>query len=153
MGMENKESYLEFVSSESYKHQIDVWSKTYNISREKIELFYDFLISLYDLVNNTYLGEDFLQSEEEQRSHFTWCWDKTIDSFNKEKIFFKERDSCYEYFWNFFLEAYYFAQFDGNHVRIGEYFYKLFDFKHRKTRSELDMLTEIYKMFEQNLKK
>ena len=27
------------------------------------------------------------------------------------------------------------------------------DFKYRKTRSELDMLTEIYKLFEQNLKK
>ena len=151
--MENKEGYLEFVHSESYKNQIDVWYRAYNISREKTELFYDFLKSLYDLLQETYLGEEVTQKEEDQKNHFTWCWDKTIENFNKEKIFFKERGNCYEYCWNFFLEAYYYAQLYDNQIRIGEYFYKLFDFDHRKTRSELDMLTEIYKLFEQNLKK
>ena len=38
--MENKESYLEFISSESYRQQIDIWYKAYNISREKLNLFY-----------------------------------------------------------------------------------------------------------------
>lgn len=151
--MENKEGYLQFISSESYKHQIDIWYKAYNISREKTELFHDFLVSLYDLVDETFLGADVLESEENQKNHFTWCWDKTIDNFNKEKIFFKERGENYEYFWSFFLEAYYFNQMDGQTIRIRDYFYKLFDFKHRKTRSELDMLTEIYKLFDINLKK
>jgi hypothetical protein len=151
--MENKESYLEFVSSESYKHQIDIWYKAYNISREKTDLFYDFVTSLYELIDETFLGADVLQSEDDQRNHFTWCWNATIENFNKEKIYFKEKGNHYEYFWNFFLEAYYFEQLDGNIIRIREYFYKLFDFKYRKTRSELDMLTEIYKLFEQNLKK
>ncbi len=151
--MENKESYLGFISSESYKHQIDIWYRAYNISREKIELFHDFLISLYDLVTETYLGVDVIETEEDQKNHFTWCWDKTIESFNKEKIYFKERGNFFEYFWNFFLEAYYYQQIDNKPVRISEYFDKLFKFKYRKTRSELDMLTEIYKLFDQNLKK
>ncbi len=151
--MENKESYLGFISSESYKHQIDVWYRAYNISREKIELFHDFLISLYDLVSETYLGTDVIITEEDQRSHFIWCWDKTIENFNKEKIFFKDRGSFFEYFWNFFFEAYYYQQTENRPVRITEYFDKLFNFKYRKSRSELDMLTEIYKLFELNLKK
>ena len=151
--MENKESYLEFVSSESYKQQIDIWHKAYNISREKTNLFYDFLVSLYDLIEETYLGTDVLKMEEDQKNHFIWCWNKTIESFNKEKIYFKEKGSHYEYLWNFFLEAYYYTKIEGVTIRIPEYFYKLFSFEHRKSRSELDMLTEIYKMFEQNLKK
>ena len=151
--MEHREGYLEFISSESYKNQIDVWIKAYNISYEKTELFYDFLISLFDSIETTYLGIDVMSEEIDQKNHFTWCWDKTISNFNNEKIYFKERGNCYEYFWNFFLEAYYYTQIDGNHIRIKEYFFKLFEFKHRKTRSELDMLTEIYKLFEQNLKK
>lgn len=151
--MENRESYLEFVSSDNYKHQIDIWYKAYNISREKIELFHDFLISLYNLVDNTYLGSDVVELEEDQKNHFTWCWDKTIDNFLKEKIYFKNRGAYYEYFWNFFLEAYYFQKLEDKTVRINEYFTKLFNFKYRKTRSELDMLTEIYKLFDQNLKK
>jgi hypothetical protein len=99
------------------------------------------------------LGEDVIKTEDIQRNHFTWCWDKTIENFNKEKIYFKERGNHYEYFWNFFLEAYYYMQLDGNQVRIYEYFYKLFDFKHKKSRSELDILTEIYKLLDLNLKK
>ena len=81
--MENKESYLDFVSSESYKQQIDVWYRAYNISREKTELFYDFLMSLHNLIDETYLGEDVIMTTEDQINHFTWCCDKTIESFNK----------------------------------------------------------------------
>ena len=151
--MENREGYLEFITSENYKNQIDIWYKAYNISRERIELFYDFIYSFHSLIDETYLGNDVIQTEEDQKNHFTWCWDKTIDSFNKEKIFFKERGQHYQYFWNFFLEAYYFVQLDNESSKISEYFYKLFDFKYKKSRSELDMLTEIYKLLEQNLKK
>jgi len=151
--MENRESYLEFVSSENYKQQIDVWYRAYNISREKTELFYDFLISLYNLIEDTYLGPDAVKTTDDQLKHFTWCWDKTVDNFSKEKIFFKERSNGYEYLWNFFLEAYYYPKNLENTIRIPEYFHVLFDFVHKKTRSELDMLTEIYKLLEQNLKK
>ena len=151
--MEKKGDNLDFISLENYKQQIDIWYRAYNISRERIELFHDFLISLYDLIDQTYLGPELFDIEENQRTHFTWCWDKTIENFSKEKIHFKDRGNHYEYLWNFFLEAYYYNQLDGNTIRISEYFTILFDFNYRKTRSELDMLTEIYKIFEQNLKK
>jgi hypothetical protein len=151
--MENKESYLDFVSSENYKQQIDVWYRAYNISREKTELFYDFLISLHDLIDETYLGADVIMTSEDQINHFTWCWDKTIESFNKEKISFKERGNAYKYLWNFYSEAYYYTKNSESIIRIPEYFYILFDFVHKKTRSELDMLTELYKLLDQNLKK
>lgn len=151
--MENNEGYIEFVTSESYKHQIDIWYKAYNISHEKIELFYDFLNSLYDLINTTYLGDDFIKSDIDRKNHFNWCWNQTIDSFAKEKIFFKEYGSHYDYFWNFFNDAFYLAIENENTIRIQEYFYKLFNFKHKKTRSELDLLTEVYKQLELNLKK
>lgn len=151
--MENREGYLEFITSESYKHQIDIWYRAYNISREKIELFYDFLKTLYETIDETYMGSEIMVLDVDIKNHFTWCWDKTIDSFNKERIYFKERGNHFEYFWNFFLEAYYYIHLNDDEVRINEYFYKLFDFKHKKSRSELDVLTELYKLFNQNLKK
>lgn len=151
--MENKESYIEFVTSESYKHQIDIWQKAYNINREKIELFHDFLISLYDIVNETFLGVDVIKETQEQKNHFTWCWGKVIDDFNKENINFRETGSHYLYFWNFFYEAFYLKQLTGDPVRIPEYIEKLFNFKQIKSRSELDILSELYKLLNQNLKK
>ena len=151
--IEKREEYMESQATDKYRHQIDVWYRAYNIHREKIELFYDFLSSLYELVDNTFLGTDVLYKESDQRSHFNWCWEKILSNFSKEKIYFKDKGTHYEYFWNFFLEAYYYMQLDGNQVRIYEYFYKLFDFKHKKSRSELDILTEIYKLLDLNLKK
>jgi hypothetical protein len=151
--MENKESYLEFISSESYKNQIDVWYRAYNISREKIELFHDFLISLHNLIEETYLGPDVFEYEKDQNGHFIWCWNKTIENFNKERISFKETGRHREYFFNFYLEAFYIVNLEGDIPKIKEYFEKLFTFQHRKSRSELDMLTEIYKLLDQNLKK
>jgi hypothetical protein len=151
--MENKEGYLEFIFSESYKNQIDVWYRAYNISREKTELFRDFLISLHELIDKTYLGPEVFEIEDDQRGHFSWCWNKTIESFNKERIFFKETGSHKDYFCNFYIEAFYITNLEGNNSKILVYLNKLFDFKHKKSRSELDMLTEIYKMLDQNLKK
>jgi hypothetical protein len=151
--MDNKNGYTDFTSSDSYKHQIDIWYRAYNISRERTELFHDFLLSLYDIVENTYLGDDLILTEYDQIGHFKWCWNKTIDNFNKEKIYFKEIGRHYEYLWNFFLEAFYYCKIDGTPIRIGEYIEKLFNFDIKKSRDELDLLTEIYKLMDQNLKK
>jgi hypothetical protein len=151
--MENKEDYLKFITSESYKQQIDVWYKAYNISHEKIDLFYDVLISIYELINDTYLGNDVVKTEEDQKNHFTWCWDKVIDDLSKEKIFLKNRGVHYEYFWGFFLEAFYYNKIQDKPILIPEYFKKLFDFNHKKTRAELDVLTDLYNLINQNLKK
>jgi hypothetical protein len=151
--MEKREEFIEDISTEKYKHQIDIWYRAYNIHREKIELFYDFLSTLYNLVDTTFLGVDVLYNENDQRNHFIWCWNKLITDFGKERIYFKEKGNHYEYFWNFFSEAYYLVKMEEETPRINDYFEKLFDFRHRKTRSELDIVTELYKLLEQNLKK
>jgi hypothetical protein len=151
--MEKEEDYIEVDTVDRYKHQIDIWYRAHNIHREKIELFYDFLSSLYELVDTTFLGVDVLYSDKDQLNHFKWCWDKLLVNFSKEKINFRGKGSHYEYLWNFFHEAYYGTKLEEGNPRIGDYFFKLFDFKHKKSRSELDMLTEVYKILEQNLKK
>jgi hypothetical protein len=40
---------------------------------------------------------------------------------------------------------------DEEEIKVEEYLYKLFNYKHKKTRSELSVLTEIYKLLEKNL--
>lgn len=151
--MENKNDYIEFISPEDYKYHLEIWYKIYNISREKTELFHDFLISLYNVIEETYMGDDIMIYEEDQKNHFTWCWDKVVDNFTKEKIYFRKRGSCYEYFWNFYYEAYYLIKLEKKENKIKEYTDKLFDNNYTKTRSELDIVTELYKLFDENLKK
>jgi hypothetical protein len=151
--MGKKEEFFGFITVENYKYQFDIWYRSNNISREKIELFHDFVISLYETINQTYLGPDVMDNWEDQQGHFTWSWDKVLTTFTKEKIHFRERGVHYEYFWNFFLEAYYYTQIDNLTIKIPEYFDKLFGFNHIKPTSELEVLAEIYKILDQNLKK
>ena len=152
--MEDKDPFFgTFAKSDDYKHQLDVWYKAYDITREKSDLFFDFLDTLYTLIDDTFLCADVLINEADQKNHFTWCWDKSIDLLSKERIHINKRGIHYEYFWNFFLETFYFLHLDGEEIKIKEYIYKLFDTNHRKTRSELDVLTEIYKLLEKNLTK
>lgn len=149
--MKRSEDYLGFISSENFKNQAEIWYKAYNIIREKTELFHDFIVSLYELIDSTYMGADVTITELDKNNHFNWCWNKVITNFAKESIVFKERGEHYEYMWSFFNEAYYLNESKNN--RIKEYFKKLFQFDFKKTRSELDMLTEIYKILDNNLKK
>lgn len=151
--MEMKEDFFNESKSKKYKHQIDVWYRTYNINRDKVTLYYDFISSLYDKVEETFLGLDVLYEESDQKKHFDWCWNEVIVNFGKEKIHFKEQGNHYEYLWVFFYEAYYLSKMFEKKHNISEYLYKLFDFRYMKSSSELDILTEVYKLLDQNLKK
>lgn len=139
--------------SEELKEELDFWFRYNNVSREKINLYYDFVISLDTLIESTYLGPDVIDDEEKMKGHFLWCWKKIIDSFNKERIFFKEYGSHFEYLWNFYYEAYYIQKINEKATLIHEYYYKIFDLTHQKSKNELEILLTLYKIFEQNLKK
>lgn len=151
--MENEKSYIQFVTSESQKNQIDTWYRAYNIVYEKTQLYRDFLISLLDLIDSTYLGGDILLEEEDMKKHFLWCFNEIISNFEKEKINFK-RDSLYvDYFWTFFHKTFYLNDNENKIKRVREYLSNIFVFNYNKTNTDLELLTEFYKILDQNLKK
>jgi hypothetical protein len=104
-------------------------------------------------MNETYLGADVLIDTVDQQNHFNWCWDKTLNNFEMESIHFKSSGGHYNYLWSFFHEAFYINELENRPNHITEYYNKLFSLDYKKTRSELDLLTEIYKIIEANLKK
>lgn len=151
--MENSKGYIEFLTSESHKDQVDTWYKSHGIGYEKMLLYRDFLISLLDLLDSTYLGKDVMVDEEDIKSHFLWCFNEIISNFEKEKIYFK-RDGFYiEYLWTFFRQTFYLNDNDDKLKRIRIYLYNLFVFDYDKTKTDLEMLTEFYTILNQNLKK
>jgi len=153
--MENKKEggYLFLIDvDENYRNQLEVWLRAHNISYQKLELFYDYLKGLNNLIETTFLGHDSYHNETEIKSHFNWCWNKNNENFSKERIHFKQNGNHHEYFWIFFYEAFYIPLSENNKPRIIEYLKKLFDLKFIKTRSEIDLLNEIYKILNQHLK-
>jgi hypothetical protein len=147
--MENKKNFVDFTSYENYKHQIEIWYRAYNISREKMELFHDFLISLNELVENTYLGSDVILTDDDIKGHFNWCWDKNINNF-KNEVFLFENQKLYEYFLEYSIQVFYSVEknIDYSDKNSLIFWNELFDYSKNKTNSEIDTFIEIYKIIE-----
>jgi hypothetical protein len=138
---------------EPYKEEINIWYKSNNIIREKADLYYDFLISLLGLINETYLGSDIIQSEEDIANHITWCFNRVISNFEYERIYFTTNLDNYEYLWYFFYKGYYKTDDDRKYSSLLAYFDLLFNYNKVKTASELESFIVFYKILDQNLKK
>ena len=144
--------FLEYVTKPLTPEEVDLWIKMHSISLEKSNLFFDFICSLYTLVIDTYLGKEVIVTDNQKEGHFQWCWDKNIENFTQENINFKESGDHYEYFWNFFSLSFY---NEGGKLSITEkmdgYMKKLFELHVEKTKSDLDVLTDIYKVLDKSL--
>jgi hypothetical protein len=133
--------------------QIDIWFKANNIIHEKTELFHDFVFSIFSLIQSTYLGDEVTESDEDKISHFNWCWNKVIDDFEKEKISFERTGLHYDYFWSFFHDAYYYEDDKEDTAKVEQFFSSIFNLTTKKTKSELDMLGDLYKILEKSIRR
>jgi len=138
---------------------VEVWFNVNNMIHEKRQLFSDFTFSLYHLISSTYLGDDLdntsetklVLSQEDKLKHFDWCWKKTLDNFLKENIKFNVKGEHREYYEKFFMDLFYNAENKSISENIVKFFEELFYEEKMFTKSDLDMLTEIYKLLNKNI--
>jgi hypothetical protein len=154
------ENFFNYISKPVHPDDVQVWLNINNIIPEKVDLYFDFTSSLYRLILNTYLGEEdnskesnIKLTEEDNTKHFDWCWKKTIENFNKENVKFYSKGEHYDHFKSFFDEVYYNQKEQKVKDQIGVFFEDLFDLKKPFTKSDIDMLTDLYKSLDKNLKK
>ena len=154
------ENFFNYISKPVHPDDVQVWLNINNIKPEKVDLYSDFTSSLYKLILNTYLGEDdksnesnIKLTEEDNTKHFDWCWKKTIENFTKENVKFYSKGEHYDHFKSFFDEVYYNQKEQKVKDQIGVFFEDLFDLKKPFTKSDIDMLTDLYKSLDKNLKK
>jgi hypothetical protein len=136
------------------KESIAVLYNANNIKYEKCELYKDFIQSLITLIFDTYMGDD-ITDNDQQKNHFKWCWEENIKNFKEESIIFKS-DKLYTYFLEFMLEVYYpISQKEENviaHKNILKLWSYIFDYDNVKSKSDVDTLIEVYKLFDLSIK-
>jgi hypothetical protein len=143
------------------RDDVEVWFNMNNMILEKRQLFSDFTFGLYRLIKDTYLGDNLdennetkvVLTDEEKESHFEWCWNKTIENFNKENIRFKLKGEHKEYYHQFFMDLFYNTEKKEIAENIEKFFSELFNEQKAFTKSDLDMVTDIYKRLDKNLNK
>jgi hypothetical protein len=154
--MDNRKAldFLKYINSPMSRESIIVLYNANNINHEKCELYNEFIQSLIFLVYDTYMGDD-ITNENEQKNHFSWCWGKNIENFDKEGFVFNS-PKLKNYFLEFMLEVYYpITQKNENQVALNniiKLWVYIFDYNNNKSKSDMDTLIEVYKMFENSLK-
>lgn len=147
------ENFFKWLTKPIGDDDLEVWLNVNNITKEKVELFFDFSLGLYRLVVDTTLEDkDFKIQESDRINHYNWCWNKNIENFEKENIIFDKTGSHYTYFKDFFFDSYYNQQSDELKNSIESFLFHLFDMSKSFTKSDLDMLIEIYKTLDSNFK-
>jgi hypothetical protein len=156
----NMGRFFDWLAKPMKPEDINAWYLANNITPELTELFRDFCLSFLTLIKETYLGDDDLirnetkvgMTEKQKKEHFNWCLDKTIKNFQNENIDFNFNDIDSEFFENFFYEVYYNQTDQKMKTAIDQFFNQLFDLKVNKTKSDIEIFTDIYKVLERSIK-
>jgi hypothetical protein len=122
---------------------------------EKIELCGDFFKSLNQIIMDTYLGDSTSETKislsyDDNLSHFEWCWNKVIENFKRENIIIKSDGDHKDYFQSFFMDTFYNQTESSLKKSIPKFLNEIFDVGITYSKSDLDLLTELYKLIEKN---
>jgi len=138
------------------RDEVEIWFSVHNMIPEKIELYGDIVYSITNLILETYLGEDtnetkIFMSDEDINNHFEWCWNKTLSNFEKENILIDSEGEHKDYLKTFFLDGFYNQKEIDLKKAITTFVQDLFDIDKIFVKSDLDILTEIYKVFNRSV--
>jgi hypothetical protein len=148
----NTIEFLRYIGTPLSKEDMTLLYKANNVRYDKCELYYDFVKTLNLLVVNTYLGDDVILSDEDVKKHFLWCFRKVISDFKEENVIFDGVDDLKEYFYHFYYELFYKEDDkDGIISKLNNLPNLSFNYHRIKTRSDMDLLLELYKLFDKSL--
>jgi|LauGreDrversion4_2_1035121.scaffolds.fasta_scaffold06480_9 hypothetical protein len=144
------ENFYNWMSKPVPFSEVEIWFSVHNMIPERIELFGVVFTSLAYSIIDTYFGEDnyetkVVMSESDKKNHFDWCWDKLIKDFENENILIDSDGEHKEYLWNFFLDSFYTQPQVNIREAIPEFIEELFNLEKPFAKSDLDILTELYK--------
>ncbi len=156
----NIDKFFDWLAKPMNQDDIDAWYLANNINYDMSELFRDFCLSFLDLLEQTYLGDEIDSkketkvgmNEQQKKNHFNWCLNKTVENFTKENINFKLKEDDKVFFENFFYEIFYNQNEFKIKKNIRDFFFSIFDYKNVKTKSDIEIFTELYKVLERSIK-
>lgn len=152
--------FFDWLSKPMKREDIKLWFMANNIIPELNNLFQDFCFSFYNLLTKTYLGDNIERgfkltqirmTKKDNINHFRWCWERTIQNFEKENIFFEFEKQDYEYFETFFMEIFYEQEDIKIRNSLNDFLKQLFNTERPISKSDLEMYTDVYKVLERSL--
>lgn len=157
--MASMENFFNWMSKPIPTDEVVIWFNVHNMIYERIELYGDIFKTLNHIIVDTYMGEPIGKSSETKISltqedkdlHFEWCWNKTVENFNKENININLSGDHKDYFKSFYMDTFYNQPEKSVKESIPVFLDEIFDIYKPFSKSDLDMITEMYKLMEKNV--
>ena len=157
--MNSMENFFNWMSKPVPEDEVVIWFNVHNMIYERIELYGDIFKSLNHTIIDTYMGDStgvysetkIQLTQEDKDSHFEWCWNKVVENFNKENIMINQSGDHKDYFKSFYMDTFYNQPEKSIKESIPVFLDEIFDIFKPFTKSDLDMITEMYKLMEKNI--
>lgn len=157
--MNSMENFFNWMSKPIPTDEVVIWFNVHNMIYERIDLYGDIFKSLNHIIIDTYMGESLgnssetkiLLTQEDKDLHFDWCWNKMVENFKKENININSEGNHKNYFKEFYTDTFYNQPEKSIKESIPVFLDELFDIFKPFSKSDLDMITEMYKLMEKNV--
>ena len=151
------ENFYNWMSKPLPNNEVEVWFQVHNIILEKVVLYGDIFLSLSKIILETYLGDETSETkinltEEDITNHYDWCWKKMLKDFELENLIIQREGEHKAYMKVFFDDSFYRQENYEMRTAIPKFIEELFDLEKPFAKSDLDILTEIYKLLEKHVK-
>ena len=158
--MNSMENFFNWIAKPLPNDEVVTWFNVHNMIYEKIELYGDIFKSLNCVITDTYMGDSngdspetkIVLSPEDKQSHFDWCWSKMVENFQKENIIITIDGDHKDYLKSFYMDTFYHQTQKNVKDSVPVFLNEIFNISKPFSKSDLDMITEIYKMMEKNVK-
>jgi hypothetical protein len=154
------ENFFNWIAKPLPNDEVVIWFNVHNMIYEKIELYGDIFKSLNCVITDTYMGDSngdspetkIVLSPDDKKSHFDWCWGKMVENFQKENITITIDGDHKDYLKSFYMDTFYHQTQKNVKDSVPVFLNEIFNMSKPFSKSDLDMITEIYKMMEKNVK-
>jgi hypothetical protein len=148
--MKNKVALEEIRSDKEFFNEYQTMKqlKSNNVIKERVEIYRDFVVNLIHYVHTTYLGKDYIKTEEDVKGHFNWAFNKVLADFEKEGVNFGETKPVRIYFFDYFKARFYEVDSIPTIKTFVGFWDDIFTLKTNKEKTRLNALIEIYKLFD-----
>jgi hypothetical protein len=153
------ENFFNYISKSVTEEEYELWFQSNNIIVERLQVFQDFIISLVFMINDTYLGDkpesketNITLSNDDNINHFNWCWEKIIKNSAKENVLIEVNGEHKDFIQDFIFEIFYTQKSNMVKDSVLKFFMDVFYLEGTTTKSDLDLITTIYKTFNKNTK-
>lgn len=148
----NTMELIEYVSRPICNDYRNTFYEINEISEKKCSIYFNIVKSLFDRVEETYLGDEVMFArynelgEYDIEKHFTWCWFKSLVD---NGLCFMDDTELRRYFMNYFKESFYYeSKKNYNFNKNLDYWYNTFNLNTQKTKSELETLLDLHHIFD-----